>query len=74
MTAWLSTRAFARLRVLQPRRARQILATWHATPGPCVPRVERVPSRRGLPALRVLAADVAALYALDVADVQQLAA
>lgn len=71
---WLSTRGFARLRALQPRRARMILAGWFAAPGEGVPRVQRVPSRRGKPSLCVLAEDVAALYALDVSDVHQLAA
>ncbi|MDO9016665.1 MAG: hypothetical protein Q8S73_43035 [Deltaproteobacteria bacterium] len=82
---WLSVDAFRRLRCLQVRRARMVLAAWEAAwraydanpPAalvPDVPRVRRVKGRRGPPALQVLAADVAALYALDVADVHQLAA
>ena len=72
-SVWLSVAAFARLRCLQPRRARMVLAEWETTSEPA-PRVRRVPGRRGPPSLQVLAADVAALYALDVADVHQLAA
>lgn len=84
-TIWLDVVAFARLRCLQPRRARMVLAEWEAEwlaydadpaahPVPTVPRVRRVSLGRGPLSLQVLAADVAALYALDVADVQQLAA
>lgn len=83
--AWLTVAAFRRLRCLQERRARMVLAEWEAEwraydadpaahPVPSVPRVRRVPGRRGPPSLQVLAEDVAALYALDVADVHQLAA
>lgn len=72
---WLTSVAFARLRALRPRRARGVLAGWEAHQGaPGVPTVRRVQGRRGSPALQVLAADLAALYALDVADVHQLAA
>lgn len=84
-TIWLDVVAFARLRCLQPRRARMVLAEWEAEwlaydadPSahlvPSVPRVRRVAGRRGPPSLQVLAADVAALYALDIDDVHQLAA
>ena len=62
--SWLTAVAFGRLRALRPRRARGVLARWEVTAG--APRVRRVPGRRGPPALQVLAADVAALYALDV--------
>jgi hypothetical protein len=51
-----------------------ILAGWFAAPGEGVPRVQRVPSRRGKPSLCVLAEDVAALYGVGVDDLQQLAA
>ena len=72
-SAWLSVVAFARLRCLQPRRARMVLAAWETTSEPA-PRVRRVPGRRGPPSLQVLAADVAALYGLGEVDVMQLAA
>lgn len=73
MTAlWLSVAAFARLRCLRVRRARMVLATWERAPGS--PRVRRVSVGRGPASLQVLAEDVAALYALDVSDVHQLAA
>jgi len=72
-TLWLSTAAFRRLRCFTSlRRAQQVLAEWEATPGS--PRVRRVSVGRGRPSLQVLAEDVAALYALDVSDVHQLAA
>lgn len=71
-TPWLSTAAFRRLRCVTLRRAQQVLAEWEATPGS--PRVRRVSVGRGRPSLQVLAEDVAALYALDVSDVHQLAA
>lgn len=71
-TLWLSTAAFARLRCITRRRAQQVLAGWRSAP--IAPRVRVVAGGRGRPALQVLAADVAALYALDVADVHQLAA
>lgn len=73
MTAlWLSTAAFARLRAITRRRAQQVLAGWLRAP--LSPRVRVVAGGRGRPALQVLAEDVAALYALDVGDVHQLAA
>lgn len=83
--AWLTVAAFMRLRCLRERRARMVLAEWEAEwlaydadPSahliPSVPRVRRVAGRRGPPSLQVLAEDVAALYALDVGDVHQLAA
>ena len=83
---WLPASAFRRLRAFASiRRAQQVLAGWEAQwlahdadpdaqPAPAVPRVRRVQGRRGRPALQVLAADVAALYAVDLADVHQLAA
>lgn len=83
---WLPASAFRRLRAFASiRRAQQVLAGWEAQwlaydanpPAhfvPDVPRVRRVQGRRGRPALQVLAADVAALYAVDLADVHQLAA
>lgn len=71
---WLTAHSFARVRGVKARRAQEILSAWFAAPSAGTPRVERVPSRRGRPALRVLAADVAALYAVDLEDVQQLAA
>ena len=75
MTTWLSAAAFARLRAIRPRRARAVLAGWEAQRGKAsVPTVRRVQSRRGRPALEVLAADVAALYAVDIDDLALLAA
>jgi len=82
---WLSVAAFARLRCLRVRRARMILAGWEvawraydAAPAehlvPDAPRARRVSVGRGPASLQVLAEDVAALYALDVSDVHQLAA
>ena len=74
-TTWLTTLAFRRLRAITPRRAQQVLAGWEARQGADgVPAVRRVQGRRGRPALQVLAADVAALYALDVEDVRLMAA
>jgi hypothetical protein len=49
-----------------------VLAAWETAP--FAPRVRRVSIGRGPASLQVLAADVATLYALDVADVHQLAA
>lgn len=72
-SAWLSVVAFARLRCLQPRRARMVLAGWETTTEPA-PRVRRVSVGRGRPSLQVLAEDVAALYGVGVDDVHQLAA
>ena len=71
-TDWLTTDAFARLRCVTRRRAQQVLAAWHATD--TGPRVRVVAGGRGRPALHVLAADVAQLYALDVGDLPRLAA
>lgn len=72
---WLNARTFGRVRGILPRAAREVLSTWETQQGAeGVPRVERVKSRRGKPSLQVLAADVARLYAVDVADVHQLAA
>ena len=73
---WLTTDAFARLRAVTRRRAQQVLAAWQREreAGASVPRVQLVTGGRGRPALHVFAADVAQLYALDVADVHQLAA
>jgi hypothetical protein len=72
---WLTAPRYARLRALQPRRARMILAAWAARQGePGVPRVERIRRGRGPLSLCVLAADLARLYAVDEADVHQLAA
>lgn len=69
---WLTTAAFARLRCLTRRRAQQVLSAWHASN--TGPRVRIVAGGRGRPALHVLAADVAQLYALSDDDVHQLAA
>jgi len=71
-TLWLDVAAFARLRCLQKRRARMLLAEWESTP--LSPRVRRVRVGRGPLSLQVRADDVAQLYALDVADVHQIAA
>ena len=69
---WLTTAAFARLRCVTRRRAQQVLNGWRTSD--TGPRVRVVTGGRGRPSLQVLAEDVAALYALDVADVHQLAA
>lgn len=69
---WLSVAAFARLRRVTRRWAREVLAGWETTPG--APRVERMRGRRGPLALHVCAEDVATLYAVDLSDVRQLAA
>lgn len=69
---WLTVAAFARLRCLQVRRARMVLAAWETAP--FAPRVRRVSIGRGPASLQVLAEDVATLYALAVDDVHQLAA
>lgn len=72
---WLSVDRYARLRALKPRRARMILSAWEGQQGAeGVPRVERIQRGRGPRTLCVLAADVAALYAVDVGDVHLLAA
>lgn len=73
---WLTTDAFARLRCVSRRRAQQVLGAWQRerAAGEAVPRVRTVPGGRGRPALHVLAADVAQLYALSDEDVHQLAA
>jgi len=72
VTLWLTTAAFARLRCVTRRRAQQVLSAWHASN--TGPRVRVVAGGRGRPALHVLAADVAQLYALDPADLPRLAA
>ena len=69
---WLTTDAFARLRCVTRRRAQQVLNGWRTSD--TGPRVRVVTGGRGRPSLPGLAEDVAALYALDVADVHQLAA
>lgn len=89
MTLWLTTDAFARLRCVTRRRAQQVLAGWQrdaerlaaldaagvlTTQMPPPPRTRIVTGGRGRPALHVLAADVAQLYALSDDDVHQLAA
>lgn len=73
MTTWLTVAAFARLRRYTKRRARQQLVAWERKGGTS-PRVQRVAKGRGPRSLCVCAEDVAALYAVDVADVHQLAA